>query len=148
MRCLDVKNKSILLKSVICGLLYFAFNLLIIPAEYILNFSLYSASVLGTVCGILVAIVLYCDTMKRTLQAIGGGLLSIILTDFILGWIPYRLLEYIFRNDSAIQEIGHLTVNELISYNWGRLLFFMPGLLISFIISISLIAIINRKKSI
>ena len=141
-----MKNKSILLKSAICGLLYLIFDLLIIPAEYIFDFTLYGALVLGIICGILMSLILYCDTTKRTFIAIGGGVLSSILVSFLFGWIPYRMLEYLFRNDDWYKEIGHLTVNELIGYNWGRLFFFIPGLVIAFIVSISIIAIKNRKK--
>ena len=148
-RYVKVKNKSMLLKCFICGSLYLIFNLLIIYTQYILEFSLYSALVLGIFCGISIALVSYCDTAKRTIIAMLAGILSAIATDFIssiLG-IPYKILMYIFRNDDAIREIGHLTVNELIGYNRGCLLFFWPGLLITFIILIILIPILIRVKN-
>lgn len=143
-----MKNKSLLLKGFICGLLYLIFHLSIIYTQYILGFSLYSALVLGIFCGLSITLVSYSATTKRTIIAIIVGILSAIATDIAMSifGIPYNILMYIFRNNEAIREMGYLTVNELIGYNWGRILFFWPGLLITCIISIILIPVIISIK--
>jgi len=138
-----VRKKSILLKGVLCGLIYVILHLLIIPTQYILNLSLLSALALGILCGVAIAIVSYCDTVKRTIIAMIVGISSAAAMFFALSisGIPYAMIMYIFRNDEAIKAIGHLTVNEVIEYNFGLLFFFWPGLLISFIILMIIILI-------
>jgi len=145
-------DKSILIKSAICGLVYLVFHLLIIPAQYVFDFSLYSALVLGILCGITIAAISYSNTAKKTVVTMVVGLVSSVLAQLILWFtgLPYAILWNIFKNDVAIQEIGHLTVNELIGYNWGFILFFLPSFLITFavlIISVPVfISIRNRSK--
>jgi len=139
----------VLLKGILCGLLYPIFHLLIIYTQYILDISLYSALVLGILCGTAIALVSYSSTVRKTVIAMLLGLFFCIVMDVVLllSGIPYQILMYIFRDNEAIQRIGHLTVNELIGYNFGRLFFFYPGLLITFIVLIILIPALLRKKN-
>lgn len=78
-----------------------------------------------------------------------AGLLSAVTMSFVLSasGVPSKILTLIYQEDEFFRELGHLTVNELIDYNWGFLFFFLPGFLITFIILIILIAVIINKKS-
>lgn len=149
MRGIFLRNISILLKGIICGLVYLVFHLLIIPAEYVLNLSLYSALVLGILCGIVIAAISYCSTAKRTIITMIAGFLSAVTMSFILliSGVPYKILTHIFKDDEFMRELGHLTVNELIEYNWGYYFYFLPGFLITFIVLIILIPALIVKKS-
>jgi len=142
-----LKNVSIFLKSLICGLVCLILHLLIIPAEYILHLSLYASLVLGVLCGITIAAISYCDTAKRTIITMISGFLSAVTMSFVLSLsgVPYKILTYIFKD--VMREFGHLTVNELIGYNWGYYLFFLPSFFITFIVLIILIPTLIVLKS-
>ena len=129
-----MKNKSILLKSIISGSVYLIFLLLLIFVVYVLDF-FEGALFLGVLCGIILAVVTRCNTLKRTLMARFVGLLAAFVAHIIFEIIgfPYKILMYIFRNDSFVSEMGRLTVNETIGYSWGRM-FLWGGLIISFIL--------------
>lgn len=142
-----MRSKSILLKSVICGSICLIFLLLLIFVVYTLNFFI-GAFLVGLPCGVIITIVTCCDTLKRTVIARFMGLLSAAVAQFIfesLG-VPYRILLYVFRNNSYVSEMGRLTVNETIGYGWGRMLFW-GGLIVSFVITVICIYICNRIKS-
>jgi hypothetical protein len=142
-----MRSKSILKKSIICGFAYLAFLLLFIFVVYILDFFI-GAFFVGLPCGAIIAIVTCCDTLKRTVIARLIGLLSAVVSQLvfeILG-VPYQILLYVYRNDSFVREMGHLTINETLGYGWGRV-FFWSGLVISFILTILGIFIIDKIKS-
>jgi len=142
-----MRSKSILLKSVICGSTCLIFLLLLIFVVYTLDF-FEGAFIVGLPCGVIIALVTYCDTLKRTIIARSMGLLSAVVSQFIFEiiGIPYIILMYVYRNDSFVQEMGRLTVNETIGYGWGRM-FFWGGLVASFIVAVISIFIFNRIKS-
>lgn len=142
-----MKNISISFKSVICGLIYIVTSLSIILMLYILDFGLQNTIFLGAFCGIMIALVTCCNTLRRTVIARFMGLLSAVAAQFLLSFsgAPYHIIMYIYRNEDWLNEIGHLTVNELIGYNWGLMMFWF-GLLTSFFISILVSFICNRLK--
>ena len=142
-----MNNKSVLLKSIICGAVCLIFLLLLIFVVYAMDF-FEGAFLLGLPCGAIIAFVTRCDTFKRTVVARLMGLVSAIFSCFIfemLG-VPYRMLMYVFRNDSFVRETGRLTVNETIGYGCGRM-FFLGGLLIAFIITVISVFIFNSIKN-
>ena len=98
-------------------------------------------------CGAIIAFVTYCDKLKRTIIARIMGLLSVVVSQFIFDiiGIPYGILMYLFRNDSFVREMGHLTVNETIGYGWGRM-FLGGGLIVSFAVTVIIIFIYNKIK--
>ena len=142
-----MNNKSVFLKSIICGLICLIFLLLLIFVVYTLDFFV-GAFLVGLSCGVIIAFVTRCDTFKRTVVARLMGLFSAIFSYFIFEMLgaPYRILLYVFRNNSFVQETGRLTVNETIGYGWGRILF-GGGLLIAFIITVISIFIFNSIKN-
>ena len=102
---------------------------------------------MGLPCGVIIAVITCCDTLKKTIIARFMGLFSAFISQLIfevLG-IPYRILMVIFKNDSFVSEMGRLTVNETIGYGWGRMLF-GGGLIISFIGTIVSIFIFDKVK--
>ena len=138
------KVKSIPLRSIICGFAYFVFTFLLLLFVYI--FDLFGTTVfLGVIYGVIVAVVMYCDTIKRTSIAMLMGLLSAIVSQLIVFFtgIPYRIIERIHID--VVQEFGRLTVNELIGYNWGIMLFWL-GLVIALIASFIAALIIHSIK--
>ena len=141
-----MRSRSILLKSIICGLICLLFLLLLIFVVYILDY-FEGAFFVGLLCGAIIAIVTRCDTLKRTVIARFAGLLTAILSQFIfeiLG-VPYQILLYVFRNNSFVRETGRLTVNEMIGYGWGRIIFW-GGLAISFAVTVISIFIFEQNK--
>lgn len=142
-----MKNIPILLKSVICGLMYTVTSLCIILILYILDFGLLDTIFSGAFCGIMIALVTCCDTLKRTVIARFMGLLSAVAAQFLLSFsgAPYYIIMYIYRDQVWLYEIGHLTVNELIGYNLGLMMFWF-GLLTSVFISILISIICNNPK--
>ena len=126
--CVTMRSKSVLLKSVICGLICLIFLLLLIFVVYTLDF-FEGAFFVGLPCGIMIAVVTCCETLKRTVIARFMGLLSAVVSQFIFEiiGIPYMILMYVYRNDSFVSEMGRLTVNETIGYGWGRMFFWRVG---------------------
>lgn len=96
-----------------------------------------SSSVLGGFCGIIIAIVTNSDTFKRTVIARFMGLFSAVLVQGLLSTfgIPYRIIMHIYRDENWLEELGHLTINELIGYGFG-LMYFWYSLLASFFVSV------------
>lgn len=143
-----MKKISILLKSMICALVYTVTSLSIFLICYVLEFDLQNTVVLGVFCGIVMALVTVCDTLKRTVIARLMGLLSAVVAQYLLSLsgVPYGIMMYIFRNENWLEEIGHLTVNELIGYAYG-LMIFWPGLLVSFCIAVVVIFIFHWIKN-
>ena len=144
---ITLRNKSLLLKSIICGLVFWIFTLLIIFVEYIIHFSVL-IFVLGILYGVVIAVVSYCDKVKRTIVAMLMGILAAVVSQFILliSGVPYKIIFYIFRNNTWVKQSGRLSVNEVIGYNWG-IFSFWYGLLISFVILIICISLYNTIKS-
>jgi len=144
-----MKNIPIWLKSVICGSVYMIFSLLIIPVAYTLDF-FEGTFILGILCGTIIAFVTICDNLNRTIIARVLGIVSAVVGQLILfiSGIPYEILLYIFRNDAFVRETGRLTVNELISYNWGVILLLLlwSGLLISLAVIVVVGFIFNLIK--
>lgn len=142
-----MRSNFILLKSVLCGLVCLTFLLLLIFIVYALDF-FEGAFYVGLPCGVIIAVITRCDTLMRTIIARFLGLLSAIASQFIfeLLGIPYRIIMYFYRDDSFVQEMGRLTVNEMIGYGWGRM-FFWGGLVASFIVTIIGMFAYNRVKS-
>ena len=136
-----------MLKGITSGSTCLIFLLLLIFVVYTLDF-FEGAFFVGLPCGVIIAIVTCCETLKRTVIARFVGLLSAVVSQFIFEIIgvPYTILMYVYRNDSFVREMGHLTVNETIGYGWGRM-FFWGGLVISFIITVISIFIFTRIKS-
>ena len=141
-----MRSKSILLKSIICGSVYFVLSLLIIVVVYIMDF-FQGALILGIICGISIAVITCCDTVKRTVIARCMGILAAAISQMILfiSGIPYDILLYYYRNDTWVMESGRLSVNEVIGYNLGCMTLWY-GLIISFIISIVSIFVFNIIK--
>jgi len=142
-----VRSKPIWIKSVICGLIYIAFSLLIIFVVYTMDF-FEGSLVLGALCGIAIAFITSCDSMKRTVIARIMGILSALISQEIISLlgIPSRLILYVLRNDEWIKETGRLTVNEVIGYNFGRM-FFWFALAISFAVFVIGIFVYNIIKN-
>ena len=130
-----MKNKSILLKSVSCALGYLLFSLLLLLGVYIIDF-FESSFILGVLYGVIFVYITYCEKVQRTIFAMFMGLLSVVISHIILSLsgVPYQIILYLFRNDKVIQEMGHLSVNEVIGYNWGIMIFWFM-FLVSFAIS-------------
>lgn len=143
-----MKNVSIPLKSVICASVYMVLSLSIILILYIMDSDLQNTLVLGALCGIAIAVVTYSGTLKRTITARFMGLISAVLSQFLLSatGIPYHIIMYIYKDEEWLHEIGHLTINELIGYGFG-LMFFWLGLLASFCATVVIIFIGNRIKN-
>ena len=145
-----MKNKSMGLKILIIGLLYLLFLFLFFLFVYGIDF--FEGSLfLGIGFGILIVIVARSETIKKTLGCIGFGVLISLVIQIIFHFsnTPYRIIEFIFRNDETITNLGHLTVNELIGYNWGIILFFWPTMLITVGISTGVflvVRIIKKRK--
>jgi len=127
-----MKNKPIWLKSVISGIIYIVFSLLIIFFVYIIDV-FESTFVLGAIYGGILAFITSCDGIKRTVIARIMGIIAAFIAQvilFILG-IPYQIILFILRDNEWVRETGRLTVNEVIGYNWGTM-FFWWVMLISF----------------
>jgi uncharacterized membrane protein len=116
-----MRSKPIWLKSIICGVSCWVFLLLLIFVVYIMDF-FEGAFFVGLPCGIIIALVTSCDTLKRTIKARVFGILSALLSQFLftLLGIPYAIILYIYRNTEWVQYSGRLSVNETIGYGWGR----------------------------
>ena len=139
-------NKSILMKSIICGSVYLIFSLMLVLVVYIID--IFGITILlGVLYGIVIVVITHCDTIKRTIIAMVMGLLSAVVSQILLNvsGIPYRIIQHIYRNDEFVRETGRLAVNETIGYNWGNMLFWF-GLLISFIASFVVILITHKVK--
>lgn len=143
-----MKNTSILLKSIICGLVYIVMSLSIIFILYIMDLDLRYAFVLGGLCGIIIAAVTAGDTLKRTIAARFLGIISAAISQFLLSisGIPYSIIMSFYKDENWMREIGHLTINELIGYGLG-LMIFWGGLLALFCISGIVIFMIRNAKS-
>ena len=144
-----MKSISILLKSVICGCIYLLFSLFLIFVVYILGLFEFTIA-LGILYGIICAWVTYCETIKRTIVAVAMGLLAAVTSQIILSLsgIPYQIIRYILRDNEFVRETGRLTVNEVIGYNFGTLLFWY-GMLPSIVVSaIIIFGVMWYKKSI
>ena len=141
-----MRIKPIWLKSVICVVSCWIFLLLLIFVVYIMDF-FEGAIFVGLPCGIIIALVTSCDTLKRTIITRVVGILSALISQFLftLLGIPYAIILYIYRNDEWVQYSGRLSVNETIGYGWGRF-FFWGGLLISFTVSVVSIFVFNMIK--
>lgn len=141
-----------LLKSVICGLVYLLCSLLIIVVVYIIDIDSFDLTfILGIIYGIFLAVFMDYNNVKRTVIARVVGILSAVVAQVILfiTGIPYAIIQYIYRNDEFVREMGYLTVNEVIGYNFG-LVYFWVVALIAFVVSVISIFILNvirnRKK--
>jgi hypothetical protein len=132
-----MKDWPILFKGVMGGLAFGVLHLLTIPALYTFDLSIHTAMLLGGICGVILSLISYSDTAKKMILTLLACILSVICVQFIFWFtgIPYRIIWYTFRNDEIIQALGHLEVFELISYNFGFLFFFIPGLLGALVIS-------------
>lgn len=108
----------------ICGLIYPIFSLLVIFVIYILNF-FEMTFILGMSYGVIIAVISHCDKVKRTIVTMVIAILSAVVSQFILfiSGAPYKIIFYIYRNDTWVQEIGRLSVNEVIGYNLGSMIF-------------------------
>lgn len=142
-----MKSKSILLRMLICCFVYVTFVLLLFFIIYKMHLFA-GAFYVGLPSGFFIALVTHCDTLKRTVIARSMGLLSVAVSHFIMELlnVPYTILMYIFRYDTFVRQAGHLSINEMIGYGWGRY-YFWSGLLISFMISIAGIFIVEKVKS-
>ena len=139
-----MKNKSMGLKLFIIGLLYLLFLFLFFLLVY--GFDLFFGAIfLGIGCGLLIVAVARSDTAKKTIGCIGLGVLLSLVIQIIFHFsnAPYRIIELIFRNDETIANLGHLTVNEVIGYNWGMILIFWPSMLVTVGVSIGVMLIFS-----
>ena len=139
-----MKNKSMGLKLLVIGLLYLLFLFLFFLLVY--GFDIFFGTIfLGIGCGILIVAVARSDTIKKTMGCIGLGVLISLVIQIVFHFsnTPYRIIEFIFRNDETINNLGHLTVNETIGYNWGMILIFWPCMLITVGVSIGVILIVS-----
>jgi len=141
-----MRSKPIWLKSIISGLVFAVFLLLIFFVVYILNF-LYGSIILGVICGVIIAMVTACDTAKRTFIARIMG----IVAAFIALWVLIRMgilniiLLHILRNDSFVQETGRLSAHHTTGYFFG-FIFLCAGMIVSFIIASFVIYLLRRSK--
>ena len=143
-----LKSRPLLKKSIMCGLVYIVFPFLIIFFVYIID--LFEITiVLGAVYGIVLTMVAYCVTLDQTLDAMLFGILSAFVTQILLSisGVPYRVILYLFRRrrDGFVLETGRLSVNEVISYNFGTM-FFWFGLIATFAASLFIVLIIHAVK--
>ncbi len=141
-----MRNKPLFQKIIIFDLLYLLFTLLLIFAVYVIDF-FWVTFILGTLYGVVITVVSYCKQIKRTIIAIVTTLLSAVVIQFsliVLG-VPYIIILYILRNNSWVKETGHLTVNEVIGYNWGNM-FFWFSLLISLVVSLVSLILFNAIR--
>ena len=138
-----MKNKSILLKSFVCGLVYLFFSLLLIFMVYILDAFVF-AIFLGLLCGAIIVYIAYSNNIKKTILAGIAGLFSALISQFVLtlSGVPYRMMLYLLKDIEFVRETGRLTVNEVVGYGFG-VMFFWLGLLISFIISIIIVSVVR-----
>ena len=145
-RDITVKNKSILLKSVICGLIFLVCSLMVIFVVYIMDI-LELTIVLGILCGVFIAVLTCCDTTKRTVIARVAGISSVVVAQFILflSGLPYIIIKYVLRENEWVKETGRLTVNEVIGYNFGNM-FLWFWLLVAFTVTAIGIFIFNKIK--
>lgn len=123
-------------------------SLSIILVLYIMDLDLQSTIVLGGLCGMIIAILTNSRTLKRTIIARFMGIFFAVFAQFLLSTfgIPYRMIMYIYRDENWLEELGHLTINELIGYGFG-LMYFWYSLLVSFFVSVVVIFIIIRIKN-
>ena len=130
-----MKSQSILLKTVICGLTYLVLSFSIFFFVYIID-AFQAVFVLGAICGVIVAVVTYCENAKRTILARIIAILTIMCLRFIIriSGIPRIILLHFFRYDEFVQDTGWLSLNHVVAYNFG-VMFFERLLLISFVIS-------------
>jgi len=119
----------------------------LIFAVYIMDF-IEITLILGAIFGVVVAAVSYCDNVKRTIAAMIMGIIASFVSQSILfiSGIPYKIILFIYRNDTWVQESGRLSVNEVIGYNFGTMIFWQ-GLLISFVVLIIVIFLFHAIKS-
>lgn len=139
-----MRSKSILLKSIICASVYPIFLPLIIFVVYILR-RYEGAFFIGLPCGAVIALVTWCDKLKRTAIARIMGLISIVAAYIILEMlhVPYSILDMYMPRD----DMGNPTVIiEMISYGWGPDSFW-AGLVFSFVVTGIGIFIFSRIKS-
>ena len=132
-----MNKKNILVKSLICGLVYMIFPFLIIYIVYIIDVYNFIAPAisLGIVCGTVIALVTYCGELKRTAITRIAGILSVFTTALLLDLfgVQYRIILYIYRNSEWVQYSGRLSVNETMGYGWS-MMFFWAAMPISFIV--------------
>ena len=133
-----MSKKTILIKSLICGIVYMIFPFLIIYVVYIIDAYSFIAPAInfGIVCGTIIALITYYGDFKRTTLARITGLLSVIVAALLLDLfsVQYRIILYLFRNDTWVQYSGRLSVNETMVYGWS-MSFFWRAMLISFIVA-------------
>jgi len=142
----NMKKRPIWLKSILCGLFYLMFSLLLIFAIYIMDF-FGSAFILGALFGIIIAVITDCDNLDRAIITKIIAILTVIFTQIVLtaSGIPYRIILYIYRNNEFVHDTGRLSINEKVGYGFGIIVFWL--LFIASFLVISAGIIINRYIS-
>ena len=142
-----IRSKSILLKIAVCGISYLIFSLMIIFVAYIIDIFLMTL-VLGTLYGIIVAIIACCDTQKETIKTSAICVLSAIVLQILISMsgVPYRIILFILRHDDFVRETGRLTINETIGYGFG-IIFFQFGFIPSLFVSIFIIFNLTKVRT-
>ena len=145
-------SKRIILKtSVKCGLVYIIFPFLVLLVVYAFDSITINpfvvTSILGIICGAIIAFVTSCGELKRTSITRSFGIFAVVITQLLLeiSDAPTRIILFIYRNDAFVRETGHLTTSETIGYSWS-MAFFWFSMSISFIILCIAAFVYNRKK--
>ena len=144
-------KRAILIKSVICGSVYLIFPFLVLLAAYAFDSITINpfvvTSILGIICGAIIAFVTNCGELKRTSMARSFGIFAVVIAQLLLevSDAPTRIILLIYRNDAFVRETGHLTTSETIGYSWS-MAFFWFSMSISFIIFCIATFVYNRRK--
>ena len=146
-----MKNKSMLLRSIVCSLTFLIFWSLMFFTAYIDNAILHPfimAIVFGTICGTVIAIVTDCTEVKKTVLARIIGVISVIVLSLIvdISSIPHRIILYKYRNDAFVRETGRITINESLVFGWSNM-FFCNAMVVSFAVTAMIILIYKVMKN-
>jgi len=135
---------KILLKGFLCGLIYLAFTILIVIVGCT-SFDVITLSyVLGAVYGVIAALTVCCEKALKTFLSCVTGLFFIVVADFINWLNREQIALYMYRNNDFVRDMGRLSVQHRIGYNWG-LMVFKPCALAVFIIAVFAASFIKAK---
>jgi len=137
-----------LLKGFLCGLIYLAVTLLIVILGCMPRYDMRLAFVLGAVYGIAAALIVVREKISMTLLTSVTGFVFVVFAYFINWLYRERIALYMYRDDQYVREMGKLSLNHRIGYNWS-LMFFDPIAFAVFVIAIVAITVaryIKRKK--
>jgi len=138
---------KILLRGFLCGLIYLAFSILIVivGCTQVLDVMVLSF-VLGAVYGVAAALIVSCKKIAQTLLSCATGLVCVVFAFFAEGLYAKRIAMYMYRNDFYVREMGRLSLQHKLSYNFVFLAFTFYSLVV-FIVAVFAATFIKAKSA-